>query len=445
MEKQLTQKLMAIVVLLVLCVSGHAQTKKVIIEKYDFTGWSGSSVYMTPKDLSFDNVPSPYVYSLGDDGFKFTIYDDNFGVKKIMAPKVSTVSYYTVIKALEPVQVVSMETEYCHENQETTWNPETGSEVKEFTAESAEKYITEQRGYTVREKKETSEAVFFYLSNDYYYYRYEVYAYQYPQYYYRLDKSTSYLYECNDDYREKNSYSVAWTEKREDYTQNITPLRIDIMQQDNNAHLTQTLFNTDAAYEYLLPVYSVETVAEYDGATGYDEVKGKEMVIEKISGTMLRMSGVKVVDDTGATVATFTFDSNFSLSNSSPDVFDLGGKKYIAFSGYIQKSAGESVSAMVIYSIDSETSAVRQVAMETGMRVNPTIAHRSDMITVSLEGDSNKVRKVRVVNAAGKTVKVVNVPAGQRSIQLHANELSNGLNIVNVEGEAANTCKVIVR
>lgn len=67
------------------------------------------------------------------------------------------------------------------------------------------------------------------------------------------------------------------------------------------------------------------------------------------------------------------------------------------------------------------------------------------MITVSLEGDSNKVRKVRVVNAAGKTVKVVNVPAGQRSIQLHANELSNGLNIVNVEGEAANTCKVIVR
>lgn len=217
------------------------------------------------------------------------------------------------------------------------------------------------------------------------------------------------------------------------------------MQQDNNAHLTQTLFNTDAAYEYLLPVYSVETVAEYDGATGYDEVKGKEMVIEKISGTMLRMSGVKVVDDTGATVATFTFDSNFSLSNSSPDVFDLGGKKYIAFSGYIQKSAGESVSAMVIYSIDSETSAVRQVAMETGMRVNPTIAHRSDMITVSLEGDSNKVRKVRVVNAAGKTVKVVNVPAGQRSIQLHANELSNGLNIVNVEGEAANTCKVIVR
>ena len=55
------------------------------------------------------------------------------------------------------------------------------------------------------------------------------------------------------------------------------------------------------------------------------------------------------------------------------------------------------------------------------------------------------IDKVRVVNAAGKTVKVVNVPAGQRSIRLNANELSSGLNVVNVEGESANTCKVIVR
>lgn len=441
MEKQLTQKLMAIVVLLVLCVSGHAQTKKVIIEDDKMY----SNINMTPKEFSVDNVSSPYVYFNGDDGFKFTIYNDNFVVKKTIAPANSTASYYTIRKYLEPVHVVSKETEYCHENQETTWNPETGSEVMEFTAESAEKYITEQRGYTVREKKETSEAVFFYLSEEHNYYRYEEFAYQYPQYYYRLDKSTSYLYQCDDFYNVKNTYSTTWKEKRDDYTQNITPLKIDIMQQDNKAHLTQTLFDTDAAYEYLLPVYSVETVAEYDGPTGYDEVKGEEVVVEKYSGTVLRMSGVKVVDESGATVATFTFDSNFFSSTGSPDVFDLGGKRYIAFNGYIQKSADESVSAMVIYSIDSETSAVRQVAMETGMRVNPTIAHRSDMITVSLEGDSNKVRKVRVVNAAGKTVKVVNVPAGQRSIQLHANELSNGLNIVNVEGEAANTCKVIVR
>ena len=436
---------MAIVVLLVLCVSGHAQTKKITIEDKMYSG-----IRMTPKEFSVDNVPSLHVFSYGADEVKINIYDDNLGVKKSITPQIPGVNYYTIRKYLEPVQVVSKETEYCHENQETTWNPETGSEVKEFTAESAEKYITEQRGYTVREKKETSEAVFFYLSEEHNYYRYEEFAYQYPQYYYRLDKSTSYLYQCDDFYNVKNTYSTTWKEEREDQVlyPSLINLDLDLLHQEGSSYLTQTLFNTDAAYEYLFPIYTVETVEEHDGATGYDEVKGEEVVIEKFSGTQPRLTGVKVVNDAGATVTTISFDSNFSIysgSSISPDVFDLGGKKYLAFNGYIQKSADESVSAIVIYSIDSETSAVRQVAMETGMRVNPTIAHRSDMITVSLEGDSNKVRKVRVVNAAGKTVKVVNVPAGQRSIQLHANELSNGLNIVNVEGEAANTCKVIVR
>ena len=79
------------------------------------------------------------------------------------------------------------------------------------------------------------------------------------------------------------------------------------------------------------------------------------------------------------------------------------------------------------------------------MRVSPTMAHRSDMITVELEGDSNKARQIRVVNAAGQTVKRVTVPAGQRSIQINAADLSQGLNVINVEGEKMNTCKILVR
>lgn len=143
MEKQLTQKLMAIVVLLVLCVSGHAQTKKITIEDKMYSG-----IRMTPKEFSVDNVPSLYVFSYGADEAKINIYDDNLEVKKSITPQIPGVNYYTIRKYLEPIRVVSKETEYCHENQETTWNPETGSEVMEFTAESAEKYITEQRGYT---------------------------------------------------------------------------------------------------------------------------------------------------------------------------------------------------------------------------------------------------------------------------------------------------------
>ena len=439
MGKQLTQKLMAIVVLLVLCVSGHAQTKKTTIEI------GGSDIYMTPKDFSADNVSLPFVYSRGEDEYKFTIYDENLAEKKSFTSQAPKVSAYYITKVRQQTQVVSKNTEYSGEGQVTTHDPETGDEVKEFTVESAEQWLAEN-GFNVREKKETSEAVFFYFEDQWNYFYYDKYGYQYPSAYYKLDKTTSYFYYCYDSYYERNTYSDTWTEYRNDYDVIANPSRMKQIGQDDATYLTQTFFNTDAAFEYLQPIYSVETFDESDGNYSWDEYKGELVVTEKYSGATERIRGYNVLNDAGATVVTFNFDSNFyCYYSTTPKIFDLGGKKYIAFEGYVLNSADEYVSALVVYSIDSQTNAVRQVAMETGMRVNPTIAHRSDMITVSLEGDSKKVRKVRVVNAAGKTVKVVNVPAGQRSIQLNANELSSGLNVVNVEGESANTCKVIVR
>jgi hypothetical protein len=62
-----------------------------------------------------------------------------------------------------------------------------------------------------------------------------------------------------------------------------------------------------------------------------------------------------------------------------------------------------------------------------------------------LEGNSDQPRQVNIVNATGKTVKRIVVPAGQRRIQVNAGELSPGLNIVNVNGQKTQACKIIVR
>jgi hypothetical protein len=69
----------------------------------------------------------------------------------------------------------------------------------------------------------------------------------------------------------------------------------------------------------------------------------------------------------------------------------------------------------------------------------------SNRITITLEGNSDQPRQVNIVNATGKTVKRIVVPAGQRRIQVNAGELSPGLNIVNVNGQKTQACKIIVR
>ena len=449
MNKKIVKKVAAVSLLLMVCMSVGAQTKKQTFE-------GSSSFYVTPSVYSKDNTSS--LYFVPDDvrypstdatSGEFKIYDDDFSLKKTIEFPYVTVSYYEDRQERQQTIKVKKEESYSHREQQEThdddWNP-----VYEFTTATAESYITE-RGFQIRTKTETSESVTFYLADTWIYFMYDDYGFEYPERYYQLDKSTSHLYECQDGYISRETYTDTWGEAvRYNYKRTYGPIGLrrtgDI--DYKTFYLSQTLFNNDDAYEYLMPVVTTEESGVYYEKR-YDYYKEEDVDAIKVSGTTPRVTGYKIMSDNGSTVATISFDSNFIFYNSdTPDVIDLNGNNgniYLAFDGYFQKSADETVRANVVYSIDSKTSAVRQVVMNTGMRVDPTMARRSDVITVSLDGKSDKTRQVQVVNAAGKTLKRISVPAGQNTIRINANELSVGLNVVNVDGDRGSATKIIVR
>ena len=121
-------------------------------------------------------------------------------------------------------------------------------------------------------------------------------------------------------------------------------------------YLTQTLFNTDEKYEYMMPLYS----SSYE--THEDDMDGDGVVDFKSSGTTNSIIGFQIVSEDGKVLQTVNFDGNFRLNGSGKgevDLLKIHGKLYLTFEGYDDNSG-----AILLYSINPATSSVRMMTME---------------------------------------------------------------------------------
>ena len=238
-----------------------------------------------------------------------------------------------------------------------------------------------------------------------------------------------------------------WKENTEEYSgsySNFEKVKYNTAQGTVDVYLTQTFFNDDEKYEHLAYniIVETQTTEEFD-RDGDGEID--EIVIQE----GYAVKGLKIMNEDGETLSSINFDENFYHEGGSIGIMLVNGKKYISVPGFIYPDGNRNYESRVpvraIYSVDSSNSGIRKVMTTKGLRVSPTIADRSQTITVELEGDSGKSHEVRVVNAAGQTVKQAVIPAGQRSIKLNAAELGQGMNIVNVNGKQGGNCKIIIK
>ena len=127
-------------------------------------------------------------------------------------------------------------------------------------------------------------------------------------------------------------------------------------------YLTQTLFNTDDKYEYMLPVITTSSYSEERDQDGDGQIDLKE------TRTDVKVTGFKIMSETGAILQTVTFDNGFYFdSNSSKaNLLKVNGKHYLYFSGKTDEVEGGN-SAYLIYTIDSNSSSssVSMKAMDT--------------------------------------------------------------------------------
>jgi hypothetical protein len=193
----------------------------------------------------------------------------------------------------------------------------------------------------------------------------------------------------------------------------------------NAINVTQTLFNNDAKYEYLMSV--VEKVDGYSRGTGF-----------------------KVKSENGTTVASVKFPEGYvlySLSDNDAYLLELDGVNYIIIKVYRPNhEEEESYYYNLVYKIESSTSSVKQVGAPIKVKVFPTIVERGEMINVALPEIGANTGAINVVSTLGAVVFNQKVEAGTSQASIDTSSLQRGLYIVTIDnGKTRESTKIIIR
>ena len=121
-------------------------------------------------------------------------------------------------------------------------------------------------------------------------------------------------------------------------------------------YLSQTIFNTDEKYEFLMPLFSSSSTPEI-----YEEDRDGDGVIDaRDTYTNTSMIGFQIVSEDGTVLQTVNFDNGFRTTPSKKtQLLKINDKLHLCFEGYTDNS-----SAILLYSINPTASSVRMMKME---------------------------------------------------------------------------------
>ena len=185
---------------------------------------------------------------------------------------------------------------------------------------------------------------------------------------------------------------------------------------DYTIYLTQTLFNDDEKFEYLIE-----------------------------PGSGMYATELKVVSEDGTVLQTLKYPAGVEVYRDEIDLFVVGSNKYLRIGESVDENGNEY---MNLYKINKDAKDPSKVSIATApmrVSVSPRMASRNQDINVVAEG--NGVREVIVTNAAGQVVYSTKVAAGETNVKISSRRLSSGLNVVSVKGADGKeeNCKVIVK
>ncbi len=212
------------------------------------------------------------------------------------------------------------------------------------------------------------------------------------------------------------------------------------MANSNSLYFSQTLFNNDEKFEYIMPIFSEFEITEHEE---YDRDSDGEidLIRERYRASTI---GYDIINEDGNVVCSIRPNlSNGFKIEYGPYIQVLGGKKYLVV---YANNRDESTWEYIYYLIDSNNSSIQQVAEPIHTSVFPTMPRQNEVINVELDGNNDEQCEIVVTNAKGQTVYRQQVAAGEHHVQIDSRRLSNGLNIVNVNnGKSQQNFKVIVK
>ena len=442
-------KLYTIIAMAALATTSAAQS---ITGRFEF-GYADRAALSVPKEFSYGSVPYLVLVDNNDQN-NIQVYDENLDVVKTIAMKESMPFNYQLTCQAETREVTAVnetyKNSYCsYESYEAFIQRE--SLVDPYFNESC--LIIKDFGDGTR-KITVDYTNSGYTTNRQMYFAYDYFGMQYPKVYFieNSEGLTGYRVEYAVEYSEWQATGTTVNDYSADQDR-IRLCNINLNNGDGRANsyfeVSQTLFNSDEGFEYILPKYKLSANGNVGGSYVINGGGDTEQITTQRSVVIseqkeLALAGFQVLSEDGNVVSDITFDGDFegSIDLDCAFVITIGNTTYLAFDGY---SNGQS--STIFYKIDRSTSSIQKVkTAPSTMKLTPTVVNSGSTINVNFGDDNVKGSDLVVVSASGAAVQTYHVPAGQTSAQIQANTSAGMYCISRLQkNKVAETKKIIVK
>ncbi|MBR1850251.1 MAG: T9SS type A sorting domain-containing protein [Bacteroidales bacterium] len=213
--------------------------------------------------------------------------------------------------------------------------------------------------------------------------------------------------------------------------------------------VSQTLFNTNAAFEYILPRTELYYDTDY-----YNMDYNTDDYLNRDIDAHMGIYGLDIIDITdGSVVNTIMLPDGYYIIPYGDEeglavvaIVKLGNNYYMAFPAEKRSNDEDEdeITEILVYSLGqgNSPSSINRVDVQLPLSVFPTLVGRGNDITVEF-GEGSNASQINVVNSLGQTVKTVPVQQGQRSVKVSTSNLSQGAHFITTRGNQ--TQKIIVR
>lgn len=220
-------------------------------------------------------------------------------------------------------------------------------------------------------------------------------------------------------------------------------------------YLTQTLFNTDDKYEYLLPLYewgqprdTFYWETSWNGGYEYEydyvmvDYYSKEYLKRRLYYSVPTSVTTRVMSDDGTVLHT--------IPGSVEDVFLLGGKTYLVASEATEEDDHGYTTAyrITFYELGDTPNSIKAVRTEESVKFYPRLARRNESVTIETDAaTAGQAREVRITSIDGRLVDRVNLPVGETRAQVGTSRLNGGLYNFTVfaNGKKLDNGKIVVK
>ena len=351
-------KLYTIIAMAALATTSAAQS---ITGRFEF-GYADRAALSVPKEFSYGSVPYLVLVDNNDQN-NIQVYDENLDVVKTIAMKESMPFNYQLTCQAETREVTAVnetyKNSYCsYESYEAFIQRE--SLVDPYFNESC--LIIKDFGDGTR-KITVDYTNSGYTTNRQMYFAYDYFGMQYPKVYFieNSEGLTGYRVEYAVEYSEWQATGTTVNDYSADQDR-IRLCNINLNNGDGRANsyfeVSQTLFNSDEGFEYILPKYKLSANGNVGGSYVINGGGDTEQITTQRSVVIseqkeLALAGFQVLSEDGNVVSDITFDGDFegSIDLDCAFVITIGNTTYLAFDGY---SNGQS--STIFYKIDRSTS-----------------------------------------------------------------------------------------